>query len=47
MGSEIEHSTCFALVDKKGHIRGMYGLSSRRPVERIAKDAARLEKEPS
>ena len=47
VGGEIEHSTYFALVDKKGHIRGMYGLSSGDPVEKIAKDAARLEKEAS
>jgi protein SCO1/2 len=44
---EIDHSTRFALVDKKGRIRGYYGLSEGNPVERIAKDAARLEKESS
>ena len=47
VGGEIEHSTYFALVDKKGHIRGMYGLTAGDPVEKIAKDAARLEKEAS
>jgi protein SCO1/2 len=47
VGGEIEHSTYFALVDKKGRIRGMYGLSTGDPVERIAKDAAQLEKESS
>ena len=47
VGGEIEHSTYFALVDKKGHIRGMYGISAGNPVERISKDAARLEKEAS
>jgi protein SCO1/2 len=47
VGGEIEHSTYFALVDKKGHIRGMYGISDGDPVAKIAKDAARLEKEAS
>jgi len=47
IGDEIEHSTYFALVDKKGHIRGFYGLSDGNPEDRIAKDAARLEKESS
>ena len=47
VGGEIEHSTYFALVDKKGHIRGMYGISAGDPVEKIANDAARLEKESS
>lgn len=47
IGAEIEHSTRFALVDKKGHIRGYYGLSDGNPEDKIAKDAARLEKESS
>lgn len=47
IGQEIEHSTRFALVDKKGQIRGYYGISEGNPAERIAKDAARLEKESS
>ena len=47
IGDEIEHSTRFALVDKKGHIRGYYGLSDGNPEDKIAKDAATLEEEPS
>jgi cytochrome oxidase Cu insertion factor (SCO1/SenC/PrrC family) len=47
IGEEIEHSTRFALVDKKGHIRGYYGISEGDPVEKIARDALRLEKESS
>lgn len=47
VGGEIEHSTYFALVDKKGEIRGMYGISDGDPVAKIARDAARLEKESS
>ena len=46
-GDSIEHSTRFALVDKNGHIRGYYGISDGDPVNKIAKDAARLEKESS
>lgn len=46
-GDVIEHSTRFALVDGKGHIRGFYGISDGDPVARIAHDAARLEKESS
>lgn len=45
IGAEIEHSTRFALVDKKGRIRGYYGISDGNPEDKIAKDAARLEKE--
>ena len=47
IGDEIEHSTRFALVDQKGHIRGYYGLSDGNPEDKIAKDVARLEKESS
>jgi protein SCO1 len=47
VGAEIEHSTRFALVDKKGRIRGYYGISDGNPVDKIARDAARLEKESS
>jgi cytochrome oxidase Cu insertion factor (SCO1/SenC/PrrC family) len=46
-GDEIEHSTYFGLVDKKGRIRGFYGISAGDPVANIARDAARLEQEPS
>jgi protein SCO1/2 len=47
VGGPIEHSTRFALVDKKGQIRGYYGISDGNPVDKIARDAARLEKETS
>jgi protein SCO1/2 len=43
----IEHSERFALVDKKGHIRGYYQLTDGNPEDKIASDAVRLEKEPS
>jgi protein SCO1/2 len=39
----MDHSTRFVLVDKKGRVRGYYGLFDGDPVARIAKDAARLE----
>jgi len=42
----MDHSTRFVLVDKKGQVRGYYGLFDGDPVARIAKDAALLEKEP-
>ncbi len=41
----MDHSTRFVLVDKKGRIRGYYGLFDGDPVSRLAKDAARLETE--
>lgn len=47
IGQEIEHSTRFALVDKKGHIRGYYGLSDGNPEDKIVRDAERLERESS
>jgi protein SCO1/2 len=47
IGAGLDHSTYFALVDKKGKIRGYYGIAQGEPAERIAKDAARLEKEPA
>jgi protein SCO1/2 len=47
VGDEIEHSTRFALVDKKGHIRAYYALSDGNPEDKIAKDVSRLEKESS
>jgi len=46
-GDDIEHSTYFGLVDKKGRIRGLYGISAGDPVQNIVRDAARLEREPS
>jgi protein SCO1/2 len=47
IGTEIEHSTRFALVDRKGRIRGYYGIAEGDPVEKIAHDAKLLEKEPA
>jgi cytochrome oxidase Cu insertion factor (SCO1/SenC/PrrC family) len=47
ISADIEHSTRFALVDKKGRIRGYYGIAEGNPVEKIAHDAERLEKEPA
>jgi cytochrome oxidase Cu insertion factor (SCO1/SenC/PrrC family) len=47
IGGEIEHSTRYALVDKKGHIRGYYGISEGDPARKIARDIAKLEKETS
>jgi protein SCO1/2 len=47
VSTDIEHSTRFALVDKKGRIRGYYGIAEGNPVEKIAHDAERLEKEPA
>jgi protein SCO1/2 len=41
----MDHSTRFVLVDKKGRVRGYYGLFDGDPVARLAKDAARLEAE--
>jgi protein SCO1 len=41
----MDHSTRFVLVDKKGRVRGYYGLADGDPVARVAKDAARLEAE--
>jgi protein SCO1 len=47
LGAGMDHSTRFVLVDRKGRIRGYYGIAEGDPVERIARDAARLEKEPA
>jgi protein SCO1/2 len=47
IGGPIEHSTRYALVDKKGHIRGYYGLSDGDPVGKIVRDVERLEKDNS
>jgi protein SCO1 len=41
----MDHSTRFVLIDKKGRVRGYYGLFDGDPVARLAKDAARLEAE--
>lgn len=45
LGAEMDHSTRFVLVDKKGRVRGYYGIADGDPVERIVKDAASLEQE--
>ena len=45
VGAGLDHSTRFVLVDKKGRVRGYYGLADGDPVARVAKDAARLETE--
>jgi protein SCO1 len=47
IGTEIEHSTRFALVDRKGRIRGYYGIAEGDAVAKIAHDAKQLEKEPA
>jgi len=47
IGAEMDHSTRFVLVDRKGRIRGYYGIAEGDPVQKIAQDAARLEKEPA
>ena len=47
IGAGMDHSTRFVLVDRKGRIRGYYGIADGDPVAKIAKDAARLEKEPA
>jgi len=47
IGAAMDHSTRFVLIDKKGRVRGYYGLADGDLVTRIAKDAARLEKEPT
>jgi len=41
----MDHSTRFVLVDKKGRVRGYYGLFDGDTVPQLAKDAARLEAE--
>jgi protein SCO1 len=45
LGASMDHSTRFVLVDKKGRVRGYYGIAEGDPVARIARDAARLQKE--
>jgi len=41
----MDHSTRFVLIDKKGRVRGYYGLFDGDPVAKLKKDAARLEAE--
>jgi protein SCO1 len=47
LGVAMDHSTRFVLVDKKGQVRGYYGIADGDPVAKLAKDAATLEKENS
>jgi protein SCO1/2 len=47
LGAAMDHSTRFVLVDKKGQIRGYYGIADGDPVAKLAHDAAALEKENS
>jgi protein SCO1/2 len=47
IGAEMDHSTRFVLVDRKGQIRGYYGIAAGDPVPDLARDARRLSKEPS
>ncbi len=42
----MNHNTRFALVDRKGQIRGYYGTTNDDPVSKVAADARRLRKEP-
>jgi protein SCO1/2 len=46
LGAAMDHSTRFVLVDKRGQIRGYYGLADGDPVEKLTHDAAVLDKEP-
>jgi protein SCO1/2 len=41
----MDHSTRFVLIDKKGQVRGYYGLFDGDGAARLEKDAARLDKE--
>ncbi len=45
VGSQMDHSTRFVLVDRKGRIRGYYGIAEGDPVPDLARDARRLTKE--
>ncbi len=45
VGAGLDHSTRFVLIDKKGRIRGYYGISDGDAVARVTADATRLEKE--
>jgi protein SCO1/2 len=42
VGSAMDHSTRFVLVDHKGRIRGYYGIATGDPVPELAADARRL-----
>jgi protein SCO1/2 len=45
VGSSMDHSTRFVLVDGKGRIRGYYGIATGDPVPELAADARRLMKD--
>ena len=45
VGVAMDHSTRFVLVDRKGQIRGYYGIATGDPVPQLAEDARRLAKE--
>jgi protein SCO1/2 len=45
VGAEMDHSTRFVLVDRKGQIRGYYGIATGDPVPELAADARRLIRE--
>lgn len=47
VGSSMDHSTRFVLVDKQGRIRGYYGIATGDPVPELAADARRLFSEQS
>jgi protein SCO1/2 len=47
VGSTMDHSTRFVLVDGKGRIRGYYGIATGDPVPELAADARRLVTEQS
>ena len=45
VGAGLDHSTRFVLVDKKGRIRGYYGITDGDAVARVTADAKRLAQE--
>jgi protein SCO1/2 len=47
VGSQMDHSTRFVLVDRKGQIRGYYGIAEGDPVSQLAADARQVAKEKS
>jgi len=47
VGSAMDHSTRFVLVDQKGQIRGYYGIATGDPVPELSADARRLAREQS
>ncbi len=47
LGAGMDHSTRFVLIDRKGRIRGYFGLSDGDPVARVSQAAAQLEANPA